>query len=166
MNQENRVPQKKQYRFGWVDALIILLVLAVAGAAVWIFGFSGLSSGGDRVLVEYVIEIKDVRSELVPHIASDVTVLESAKKVKIGDVYAVSDQPMKYENYSSESGELVVSEKEGYRDVLITVRAWAQKKSTGGYTVNNIDIAIGTRLYTRLPDFAAEGYITSLREAG
>ena len=79
----------KKKKIGLADVLILLLIIAVIGAAV-IFYFSGHTFGsGDAVQITYEVRVTKVRSELTSHVNYGDKVWDSVYGEYIGVVEKV-----------------------------------------------------------------------------
>lgn len=163
-------------KFNIADVIVIILVVACVGAAVWIFGGSGIFGSGETVTIEYELRIVDIRNDIASHIVPGVEVTEATRHYHIGTLGDnISVTPYTYEVYLDElydengnpvgdvgiDGERVEVEKPGYVTVILPITAQAAKEEDG-YYVNGYKISVGSLIYIRTPDFAGAGYVVSV----
>ena len=150
--------KKKSSRKGLniADVIVIVLVVACVGLAVWIFGGSGIFGSNETVTIEY-------------------EVTEASRHYHIGEIGdSFKTEPYTYEVYLDElydengnpvdgitEGEMVEVEKPGYVTVILPITAEATVEEDG-YYVNGYKICVGGLIYIRTPDFAGAGHVISI----
>lgn len=177
MSKTKEARKPGRHSFNAADAIVILLVLLCIGAAVWLFGGSGIFGSGKTVTLEYEILVRDIRNEFATHITPGVEVIEGTRHYNIGTLGSgITTETYTYEVYVNElydengnlvsdptgEGERVETEKPGYVSVRLPITATAIVQEDG-YYVNGYRIGVGSLIYFRLPDFAGSGYVTALR---
>lgn len=156
---------KPKHRFNAVDALIIVLILAVIAAGAFIFTRSVRNNNSGSFDIEYVIELRTVRDELANNIQIGTKVVDSAKKYQLGEVIAVSVSPAKFTGTDLINGELVYYDYPEHSDVSLTVKTTATLDSDGMYIVDNgYRLSVGTTIYVRTPDYVGTGYCTKFKK--
>ena len=151
----------KKKKIGLADALILLLIIAVIGAAV-IFYFSGHTFGsGDAVQITYEVRVTKVRSELTSHVNYGDKVWDSVYGEYIGVVEKVRTEQYTEQVVDRATGELKNAVVGGYYNMYITVNATAEVKD-GIYYLAESPVRVGEPVFLRLADFCGEGYCTSL----
>ena len=163
--------KKKSSRKGLniADVIVIVLVVACVGLAVWIFGGSGIFGSNETVTIEYELWIVDIRNDIASHIHPGLSQLITDC---IGDSFKT--EPYTYEVYLDElydengnpvdgitEGEMVEVEKPGYVTVILPITAEATVEEDG-YYVNGYKICVGGLIYIRTPDFAGAGHVISI----
>ncbi len=157
---------KQKRRFNVVDALIILLILAViAAAAVFVLskGVGGRKS--NTFEIEYVVELRTVRDEFADNIKVGDRLVDSAAKYQLGEVIAVSTSPATFTGTDLVNGALVYCNYPEHSDISLTVKASAETDSDGMYIIDSgYRISVGSTMYIRTPDFVGTGYCTRFKK--
>ena len=169
--------KKKSSRKGLniADVIVIVLVVACVGLAVWIFGGSGIFGSNETVTIEYELWIVDIRNDIASHIQPGAKVTEASRHYHIGEIGdSFKTEPYTYEVYLDElydengnpvdgitEGEMVEVEKPGYVTVILPITAEATVEEDG-YYVNGYKICVGGLIYIRTPDFAGAGHVISM----
>ena len=158
------ITKNKKHKFNAVDAAIIVVIIAVIGAAVFLFTAGGVSAVSETVSIEYVVELRTVKNEFTNNFAPGERMVDSVAKYQLGEVVHVSVSDAVYNGNDMQSGALVSSYYPGHSDVSLTVAAEASAAS-GRYVIDGgYDISVGTTVYVRLPNYTGVGYCTALRE--
>ena len=155
-------------RFNFVDLLIILALILIIAIVVNMFlpqSVFGSLNTNTECDMQYTVEFIGVDEAFVDKIKEGDTVVDSVTKYTLGSVVAVNSD----NNYTeliydkeNDAGKLVANP-DRY-NLLITVSVTAEYNEDKGYSVGDRRIAVGEYLSLRFPDFAAEGYCTSLSE--
>lgn len=152
-------------RFTVLDALIILVILAVIGVGIYFFVGKDevLDTNQSSVPIAYTIEIRGIEDVYVGNISVGDTVVDSVTKKTIGTVTAVENLP--HTQYVINQTNAVVEEKEfpGQSNLLLTVSSnatWGEL----GYEIEGYRVAIGILHYLQLPNFVGSGYCISVQE--
>lgn len=175
MKKEKNQQGTSRRRFNIADVIVLVLVVACVGAAVWIFGGSGIFGSGETVTLEYELWIVDIRNDIASHIVPGVEVTEATRHYNIGTLgNNIKTSPYTYEVYVDElydengnpvsgvtEGERVSVEKPGYVSVILPITAKAVKEEDG-YYINGYKVSVGTHIYIRTPDFAGSGHVISM----
>ena len=158
--------EKKAVRFGFVDALIILLVLAVVGGGLWFFFGSMIFDDGYDAKITYEVRLTAIKSEFTSRIQYGDDVYDSVYGEFIGTVAKVRTEPYTEQVLNKATGEFEKTVKSGYYNVYITIDATARysdKEHT--YFAADTEIKVGKPIDVRLQNFCASGYCTSLAKA-
>lgn len=164
-----KAPRRSGKRFNALDALIIIIIVAVLAVTLLAYLPGGILRLPEKnnVTVTYTIEVKGVKRELAAGIAVDDPVTEKGTSVSLGNISAeVEVTPYSTVRYDAASGEVVTDEYSGLSTLLITVTAQAGYDSSRGYTVNGRRIAIGAEYGISLPGFEGTGICISITETG
>lgn len=164
-----KAPRRSGKRFNALDALIIIIIVAVLSVTLLAYLPGGILRLPEKnnVTVTYTIEVKGVKRELAAGIAVDDPVTEKSTSVSLGNISAeVEVIPYSTVRYDAASGEVVTDEYSGLSTLLITVTAQAGYDSSRGYTVNGRRIAIGAEYGISLPGFEGTGNCISITETG
>ncbi len=151
-------------RFTVLDALIILVILAVIGVGIYFFtGKDEVLDTNESVPIAYTIEIRGFEDVYAGNISVGDTVVDSVTKKTIGTVTAVENLP--HTQYVINQTNAVIEGKEfpGQVDLLLTVSGNATWGSLG-YEIDGYRIAIGVLHYLQLPNFVGAGYCISVQE--
>ena len=155
---------KKKRKFNIVDFLILFLVIALLGFAVfwatpWSNGLKNRMS--TTVALQYSVEIQNVDQAFINQISEGNSVMDSVSKNEIGTVVAVEIH--EHEGLSvDENGQGVMVEYPNHYDLIVTISSSATYKSGTGYAINGCRIAVGEQLALRFPNFLCEGYCIGL----
>lgn len=159
------VKNSKKHRFNAVDAAIIAVIIAVIGAAAFLFTAGGVSSVSSTVSIEYVVELRTVKNEFTNNFAVGEKLVDSVAKYQLGEVIHYSVSETVYNGNDMQNGKVVSSFYPGHSDVALTVAAEASVGAGGRYVIDGgYDISVGTTVYVRLPNYTGVGYCTALRE--
>lgn len=161
------VQQKKKVRFNFIDALIVLLILAVIGAAVYLvlndFRTPKILGSGN---LDFEVRISEVDETSLEMIQKGLTVKDSVTGEVIGTIVNVQKTPSRY--YSKTAIEkdgvytLSVSEYEDVYDVTVTINTTAAKDARGIHQIGNTRILVGSKVYFKIPSFTSVSYITKV----
>ena len=166
--KSGKAAEKKERKFNFVDFLLIVLILAIIGAAVYLFtsgAFFKLKGADQEGTMIYTVEIQGVSSDYLNQIKENDVVVNSVTKNTLGTVTSVDyNTKQTVLEYVEVDGvyEGVLSEYPDQYTVLVTVTATAKYVAGDGYFVNDCRIAVGEGLSLRFPNFTAEGYCISL----
>lgn len=112
-----------------------------------------------------VIKIEGVRDEFVGHIKKGDSAIESATKKELGRVYEIKAEPAFKEIFNPTEKKLVLSRREGYSDLYLTLYARADLDS-GEFLQNGYPLKIGKKISLRLPSFCGVGHCVSISFEG
>ena len=176
-----KASDKKQRKFNFVDFLLILLILAIIGGAVYLFSpgsFINKVGKSTEGTLMYTIEIKGVDQEYIHKIKENDFVINAVTKSTLGTVSAADATnkdvvldciEVKNEDIQEGAEETKETKYEGalvqsadQYTILVTITATADYVKGDGYFVNNCRIAVGEGFSLHFPDFAAEGYCISI----
>ncbi len=158
---------KRKRKWGALDIVILVIVLAVIGAAVYYFthnnvGDSAASSGDTDVT--YVVEIKDVDEDIenIVVIGDDLYYTESG--AYIGEITSVERVPYYVDAYQQDTGTMVSEDVDGKYNVKVTVSARADV-SESETSVNGVPVMVGSALNVNASTFGGNGYCVELEVA-
>lgn len=161
-------PTQKKHKFNAIDAAVIILIVAIIGAAT-IFLFSEKENEGpvvQTVKVEYVIELRSIRDEFADNFSVGDSVIDGVALYRIGEVVAVDVTDSVYTGVNLVTGESVSSDYPEHSDVALTVSADATLNELGRYVVGGgYDLSVGTSVYVRTPNYIGYGYCTEIRQS-
>lgn len=166
--KNGKATEKKQRKFNFIDFLLIVLILAIIGGAVYLFTsgtFFNIKGADKEGTMIYTVEIQGVSSEYLNKIKENDMVVNSVTKNTLGTVTSVDyNTKQTVLEYVEKDGayEGVLSEYPDQYTVLVTITASAKYVPGDGYFVNDARIAVGEALALRFPDFVAEGHCISL----
>ncbi len=159
------IQEKKKVRFNFIDAIIIIVILAVIGAAVLLItGDMKQSRSTSDGKIEFEVRITQVDEKNLSLIKVGDTVKDSSTGKVIGTIVNVETKKSVYYGNTaiSENGVLTLPQTEyaDQYDVYILISAEANKDSRGIYSIGSTRIVIGSPVYFKVPSFAAVSYIT------
>ncbi len=164
--------EQKKIRFNFIDALIALLLLAVIGAATYLFITTRFHNKDSRQMgdVDITIRISAVAEETLPLFAEGVSVKDSVTGEVIGTIRAVQSEKTKYfgtfamPNADGDGYIVPVSEYADKYDVYVTVSASAKRDTRGIYYVaGDTKVLVGSTVYLKIPSFTSISYITAFQ---
>jgi hypothetical protein len=104
-----------------------------------------------------------VRNDLLGHLKEGESVIESATKKELGRVYEIKTEPAFEEIFSQSEKKLVLSRREGYSDLYLTLYAKGEFEG-GEFLQNGYPLKIGKKISLRLPSFCGVGHCVSISE--
>lgn len=159
--------EKKQTRFNFIDALIVLIVLAIIGAAVYLIAFKGsgiLTANGETIA--YTVRISGVDEASLPLFKENETVKNSSTGEVIGKIRFVRTEKSKHYGTTAIKAEngytLEVTEHPDKYDVFVTVSANVKKDKNGIRKLGDLRILIGSAVNFKIPSFASVSYIVEV----
>ncbi len=160
----------KKRRFNVIDLLICVIILVVIAFAAYIFVFSASSSdevSGNAVNIQFTLEVKDERDELISHAEDNIgeILVEGTSKYNLGEVVDFYYEGSKYSTYDAETGKSLAADYPEHSNLSFVVNAVAEKNpASGRYSINGFDISVGSLVYIRLPKYAGTSYCTQITE--
>ncbi len=155
----------KKHKFNAIDAAIIIVIAAIIGAVVLFFTMKDTPTVSNTVNLEYVIELRTVRSEFSDNFAVGEGVVDSVAKYHLGEVIDVAVEPATYNGNDYSAGALTLSEHPDHSNIKLTVIAPATIGGDGRYLLDGgYDISVGTTMHVRLPYYTGTGYCIQLTE--
>lgn len=155
----------KKRRFNVVDLLITIIILAVAALVIYIFFLNDSPLGKkDTVKIQYTLEVRDERDELIASAADNIgkTLVEGTSKYALGEVVDFYTESAKYSTYD-ETGTSCVSDYPEHSNLCFIVNADANVDSeTGRFSINGFELSVGSLVYLRLPGYAGTSYCTEV----
>lgn len=164
------VEKRKKTRFNWIDALIVIFILAViATAAYFLIGSfkPEENQGGEDFKIE--LRIENVKKESLDSLERlsllnpETVVKDAVTGEEIGKIVSFRKEKSRYYGglITDENGTytLGMTESEDEYDIYITVATDAERDSRGIYTVNGIRMLIGEPVYFKIKSFATTAYI-------
>ena len=137
----------KKHKFNFVDAVIILIVLALVALVAFIFIFQGSSfvskifgGGGEKKEIYYAVEVNQIRESLVGNPKEGDKVTDAVRNYKIGTIVGVLTGDSEYIGGDSE-GNAVATKYPGYQSLILIIKAEAvnngREYSIDGYGIQN-----------------------------
>ncbi len=152
--------KKEKHRFNFVDAIILIVVIAALALVGYIFFFRD-SKGGSKVQIYYAVECAEVKEDI-------------AYNLKPGELFTSSGYELGYavdsvvgdREYiaSTKDGNVVKTNIPGYRSVIFIVKADAVKKSYEYELDDYYKLQIGREVRLSSPSIAGKGYCIALSE--
>jgi len=127
---------KKAYRFNWIDALVCLLLVALAAGAVYKFTVSDKTSRAAATdTITYVVQIPAGKDSTLDSLRVGDTLFDSDSGNAIGTIQDISSEPalriVTLPDGTAEWGEI-----EGRYDAYITVEAAGSITADRQYLIN------------------------------
>lgn len=164
---------RQKTRFNFIDALIILIILAVVGAAVYLIVTGNRETRrAESANVEFTVRLSAVDEKYLSLIRENETVKNSSTDQVIGTIQKVTAEKTRYYGdtaISTANGyTITASEYDDKYDVYITISAYAKADDRGIYTIGSSRILVGAPIYFKVPSFTSVSYITefSVKTAG
>ena len=154
----------KKRKFNAVDAVIIVVILAVIGAALLLMkGTSEPQS--KKTKIEYIVEFRQIREEFGDNFHVGAVISDSVAKYQLGEVTAVNVENATYNGNNQHTGELVVVDYPERINVQLTVRSDATiGEHDMFYIGGGYRLSVGSAVYVRMPDFVGTGYCIEIKE--
>lgn len=126
--------------------------------------FVSMAKEAENVPLIYRIRLHMIRDDVALHIKQGDSIIEAVGKYNIGQISDVRYERCTAEFFSHHENKTVISEYEGYCDIILTVSAYASK-SERGYSVNGYSLRLEKDIALRLPDFYGVGKCVSVTRA-
>ena len=164
------IKEKKKHKFNIVDFLILLLVVAIIGTAVYaVFSWSDIktlwATSSKEIL--YVVELRGIDQDLIDNVKGTDIVIDSISKNQLGIVQSATSDPYSILGYTVDAdGEYTATMiTDGSKfNITVTISATAEYEKGVGYTVNGTRIAVGEVLDLRFPQLASTAYCVHISE--
>jgi hypothetical protein len=151
----------KKFKFNWIDALVCLIIVAMAAGAVYKFTVSGQSGNASAAEpIDYTILLSGARQGSVDAIQIGDTLYDNDSGNAIGTIDSIDVEPASTVITDSSNGTIQVGTIENKYDLYIHISA-SGSIGTGGYYVNgNYQLNVGSSrtLYTKYAAFSAKIY--------
>ena len=154
----------KKARFTMVDAIAVILVLAIALGVFFVFDPFNLfaATGTETVTLVYVVEFSGVDNSLKSKINVGDTVMLSNTDYLFGVVKGVRVMDAKvWEAVDGVMTEKTLADKS---DVYVTIEVKCTYAREEGYVVAEEQIAVGKAFALRFNDYFGTGYCISLEQ--
>lgn len=169
--ERKKIKSDKKRSFNVVDVILILMILTFLSVVIFLFASNTdiQWGGGEKVKVEYTVEISGISQEMAAKIHIGDQVLDGENSYVIGSVTNTEiDDCVEYV-YNEASGriEAVAYTDEGSsssvrKNLLITITADARYEAGRGYTVNGYRVAVNQDIQLSFPGYSGEGQCISL----
>ena len=165
----------KKHRFNVIDALLIIVILAIICAAAVIFsvpekfGLSDAAADEDQyVNIEYELQFRKVPEVLKNVIEANYnvndTVYDASADRVFGELVGVRFEKGVYTGVDLESGKTVLSRYEDLYDVVFTIRTEAKISDVDRYSIGGFEVSVGSAMKMKLPYFTYSGYCIKVAE--
>ncbi len=154
---ENKI--RKRHVFNWVDLLILLLAVALAGMVILNLVKTDNRAGfGDKVVkLEYVIRIDKISEDLNLQLNTGDSVTEMTSKNKIGVLSSNASLTAYQENiFNEKTNAIEIFTSDNFLTAHLTVSAEAVETEYG-YYINGVRIAVGKDYSLRISGLEATG---------
>ena len=151
---------QKKVKFTFIDALIILVVIAAAAVIVFKF-MPAKMSGGEKTKAIFTVMLtgKDEAFADAVHIGDVVSI--SNKEKDTGVVTAVEAKEAESLEYNSNEGKYVIQNISGKRDVYVTIEA-AASEDDKLIQAGTPPVKVGLQMPVRGKGYASMGYIVKV----
>lgn len=165
----------KKHKFNAVDALLLILILAIIGAAAFFLIISsGVLSKGDgdgKITLEYEVEFRTVRNEfseiILERWKEGDKVTDASMGDEIGELVSVRVEDAVFfgNDMTGEGGKLVAYDYPNHCNITMVIRTTAGIGEFERYVLDeDYDLSVGSAVYVRLPYFTYTGYCTRIQE--
>jgi len=175
----------KKHKFNAVDAILIIMILAIIGAAVFLFVIPKAFPKEENkpktkdVNIRYEIRFTEIEAELKDVLLSkwgkDDPLFDAMSEFRLGKVVNVKAEPTLYggvdASETGDAGEVKVKNlpHPDKWDIIMVVEAKAtlkdKKLDSGRYSIDGgYDISVGSAVRAKLPYFSELGYCVKLGE--
>ena len=161
--------EKKKARFNFIDAVIILVIIAIIAAATYLIVTDVQEVKNPRQTgnMNFTVRISSVSKEAIALFKTGTVVKDSVTGEVIGDIIGVRFEKTRHfgnvaiPSDEAESGYTVpVSKYEDKYDVYVTiVTSSAEKDMRDIHYVGNTKILVGSTVYFKIPSFTSVSYI-------
>lgn len=159
--------QKRKSTFNIIDALIVLLVVAV-GLGVYFLFFRQSSDvveedqpAPQNARIRYVLQVSEIKNEYTDNIQIGEKVIEYGTRTSVGEVTAVGNEEYVYVGHDKTTGQQKLTPLKDYSNLYITVEGNATMKSEL-YYINENAMYVGRKIDMFLPDLFCTGTCISL----
>ncbi len=160
--------EMKKTRFNIIDAVIILIILAIIGAAAYLVITDMQSKNYSRLTgnMDFTVRISDVDESTLALFERGTVVKDSVTGEVIGELVGYNAEKARYfgkiavPNATGDGYTVPVSKHEDKYDVYVIIRATAEKDLRGIHYVQGTKILIGSTVYFKIPSFTSISYIT------
>lgn len=154
--------EEQKRKFNIVDLVLVLVVVALIVVVVYTLDLFGKDAA--KVTLSYNVCIGNVDAIYADKIQVGDAVLDATTKRSLGRVVAVENtKPHTVFRYDERTGGTMLTVPDSY-DIVITVLAEGLFEDKIGYTVEQRRLAVGAEYTLLFPDFAGNGYCTSIRQ--
>ena len=159
------VQQRKKARFNFIDAAILLCILAVIGILVYlVIGIIREPRALSNGKMEFDVRISNVDESSLALIKEGDTVKDSVTGTVLGTIVGVRSEKSQYYGKVAVEEEgiltLATTDYENQYDVYVKISSDALKDERGIHTIGNTRIVIGSPVYFKVPSFTSVSYIT------
>lgn len=160
------VQKRKKTQFNLIDALIVMIILALIATAVYLI-FGGVQEKEVPGNIDGMFEVRmsGIKENMLPYISEGLSVKDSVTGDSLGKVTAVRSEKSRYYGgvHKNEAGDYVLNMTEypDEYDVYVTISSSAGSDDRGIYTVGNTRMLIGEAVHFQVKSFSAVSYIVN-----
>ena len=160
------VQKRKKAQFNLIDALIVIIILALIGTAAYLIfgGFNQIETFGD-IDFTFEVRISGVKENMLPYIKEGNTVKDSVTGEALGTIVGIRTEKSLYYGsvQQNENGNYVLeaTEHPDEYDVYVTVSASSKADERGIYKVGNVRMLIGETVHFQVKSFSAVSHIVN-----
>lgn len=153
----------KQKKFGIVDILILISLVAVIGLGISFIRRPEVVEQVETKVIRYSFEVTNVGEEFTDNMDIGDSLYHSSKDTYLGELVDYEASPSQIFHRDTENGEIVIIDNPIRIDVKMIVEAEA--KVVGGILkVSDEDIMVGRGLPIKGKGYASYGFIVEIEE--
>ena len=164
--------KKQKARFGFVDAVIIILILSVAAAITYLILLQNgnVKPENKPRTIEYSVKLTAIKEEYRSALAAGNEVFDSATDMPLGYISNIRWEPTQYyDSKADENGNIPVYAYSDVYDAYVTIVCDnATVDETGFCNIGNTRILVGSQIYFSSGYLNSVGYCTrfEIKSAG
>lgn len=155
--------EKGKNRFGFADAVIIILIIAVAAAITYLIMLqNGKVNETDMRTVEYSVKLSSVKKDQLSALVLGAEVFDSATGKPMGYITNIRSEKARYfSGEEDERGNIPVYIYDDMYDVFVTVVCTSATVNEIGFcNIGNVRILVGAPIYFSSGYLNRTGYCT------
>lgn len=158
----NTQPEKRRWKISFFDIIIIVLVIALAGAYVVHKTHSTSDGGAQTAEVTYTVEITDLEKNTEGMIKKGDSLIDKVKKYNIGKVQSVDFYPYEKSTLDENTNQYVNSVVPDRYSAAIVVKTDCVDNGASLTADGGFPIKVGHEVSLVGPGYSGSGYIISI----
>jgi len=149
-------------RFNIVDALVILVAIALIAAAAWFF--MSATPGNERYVyfvVEFQGQMPDFEDSIIAGHAPAAEVRDSVRNYFLGHVWDIESQPAQLVTFDNVTNTFVNQIIPNRYDVYVTIRGVGTENASNIFSNGQI-VRVGQEMFIQGMGYAGRGFITQI----
>lgn len=155
-------PEKKGWKVNFFDIIIIVLVIALAGAFVVYKNHKASSGAAAKKEITYTVEITDLEKNTEGMIKKGDTLVDKVKKYNIGTVESSKFYPYEKSSIDQETNEYKMSEVPDRYSAAITVKVECEDNGASYVADGGFPVRVGHEVSLLGPGYSGSGYIIGI----